>query len=381
MSFGRVYPCLSRHISRFSSVAGCAASRINKNAPFHTSYCSRSLNTSSFLKSGTALTPLGIGVNPKTCGLHTTSISAKEKKYELTQQDREDFADVIENFEHLDEDEAELILEKIAEKRKIDELIQHHNPYSDRERAKLQKVQDDLSERIHIAYKRLGWRIPKEGETLDEFYPELGREYSETIDMIGESNEDDSELIAETIEQIPSSSKKDPVIEMMLTQNFKRVIIFVGSVKHMTKLGSVKSIVAIVAVGNEDGVAGFATAKGSALPKTLEVATKRAFRRILPIPRYQKHTIWHGLRSKYKGTKLIMRPRKQGTGIVAHRTLASLCKLMGITDISINLHGTHNPLNLTRALFHGLLKQRDIETVAKVRGVNMRPLRENIRIL
>uniref|UniRef100_A0A3P9CXW1 Small ribosomal subunit protein uS5m n=1 Tax=Maylandia zebra TaxID=106582 RepID=A0A3P9CXW1_9CICH len=108
-----------------------------------------------------------------------------------------------------------------------------------------------------------------------------------------------------------------------------------------------RSISCLVAVGNGNGA-----------------AKNRAIHYLYYIERYNDHTIYHDIDSKFKRTTLCMKKQSKGYGLHCHRAVITLCKLIGIKDMYCKVEGSVNLLNITRALFTGLASQETHQTLA-----------------
>ena len=52
-----------------------------------------------------------------------------------------------------------------------------------------------------------------------------------------------------------------------------------------------------------------------------------------------------------------MKKMHKGFGLVCHRAIREICKMVGITDIYAKVEGAINIQNITKAFFLGLLNQ------------------------
>ncbi|XP_040906367.1 28S ribosomal protein S5, mitochondrial [Toxotes jaculatrix] len=148
-------------------------------------------------------------------------------------------------------------------------------------------------------------------------------------------------------------------------ENFDSRVIELKSVFNMTaKEGRKRSISALVAVGNGKGAAGFALGKAADRTTALRKAKNRAIHYLYYIDRYNDHTIYHDIQSKFKRTTLRMKKQNKGYGLHCHRAIITLCKLIGIKDMYCKVEGSINYLNITRALFTGLANQQTHQTLA-----------------
>ncbi|XP_030603891.1 small ribosomal subunit protein uS5m [Archocentrus centrarchus] len=148
-------------------------------------------------------------------------------------------------------------------------------------------------------------------------------------------------------------------------EDFDSRVIEVKSVFNMTaKEGRKRSVSCLVAVGNGNGAAGFALGKAADRNTALRKAKNRAIHYLYYIERYNNHTIYHDIESKFKRTTLRMKKQNEGYGLHCHRAVITLCKLIGIKDMYCKVEGSVNLLNITRALFTGLANQETHQTLA-----------------
>lgn len=155
-------------------------------------------------------------------------------------------------------------------------------------------------------------------------------------------------------------------------EDFESRVIEVKSVFNMTaKEGRKRSISCLVAVGNGNGAAGFALGKAPDRSTALRKAKNRAIHYLYYIERYNDHTIYHDIESKFKRTTLRMKKQNKGYGLHCHRAVITLCKLIGIKDMYCKVEGSVNLLNITRALFTGLATQKTHQTLADTKQLHV----------
>ncbi|PWA14042.1 hypothetical protein CCH79_00015828 [Gambusia affinis] len=154
--------------------------------------------------------------------------------------------------------------------------------------------------------------------------------------------------------------------------SFKCPCVDVKSVFNMTaREGRKRSISCLVAVGNGNGVAGFALGKAADRNAALRKAKNRAKRHLYHIERYNNHTIYHDINSRFKRTTLRMKKQNEGYGLRCHRAVITLCKLIGIKDMYCKVDGSVNLLNITRALFTGLASQETHQNLANKKQLHV----------
>ncbi|XP_071336151.1 small ribosomal subunit protein uS5m isoform X2 [Trachinotus anak] len=155
-------------------------------------------------------------------------------------------------------------------------------------------------------------------------------------------------------------------------EDFDSRVIEVKSVFNMTaKEGRKRSISCLVAVGNGNGAAGFALGKAADRNTALRKAKNRAIHYLYYIDRYNNHTIYHDIESKFKRTTLRMKKQNKGYGLHCHRAVITLCKLIGIEDMYCRVEGSINYLNITRALFTGLANQKTHQSLAEEKKLHV----------
>ncbi|XP_007551176.1 small ribosomal subunit protein uS5m [Poecilia formosa] len=155
-------------------------------------------------------------------------------------------------------------------------------------------------------------------------------------------------------------------------EGFDSRVIEVKSVFNMTaKEGRKRSISCLVAVGNGNGVAGFALGKAADRNAALRKAKNRAKRHLYHIERFNNHTIYHDMDSRFKRTTLRMKKQSEGYGLRCHRAVITLCKLIGIKDMYCKVEGSVNLLSITRALFTGLANQETHQKLANKKQLHV----------
>ncbi|XP_037128607.1 28S ribosomal protein S5, mitochondrial isoform X1 [Syngnathus acus] len=165
-------------------------------------------------------------------------------------------------------------------------------------------------------------------------------------------------------------------------EDFDSRVIEVKSVFNMTaKEGRKRSISCLVAVGNGQGAAGFALGKAADRPTALRKAKNRAIHYLYYIERYNNHTIYHDIESKFKRTTLRMKKRNEGYGLHCHRAIITMCKLIGLKDMYCKVEGSVNMLNITRALFAGLAKQETHQMLAEKKQLHVVEFRQERGLL
>ncbi|MDF2954345.1 MAG: Ribosomal protein S5 [Thermodesulfobacterium sp.] len=150
-------------------------------------------------------------------------------------------------------------------------------------------------------------------------------------------------------------------------EEFIEKIIMINRVTKVTKGGKRLRFSALVVVGDGKGKVGFGLGKAPEVPDAIRKAMEKAKKNMIDVP-VVHGTIPHTAMSKFASTKVLLKPAKSGTGVIAGGTVRAIMDAAGITDIVTKCIGSSNPHNLVKATFKALSQLQSIEYVAKKRG-------------
>ncbi|MCD5396534.1 MAG: 30S ribosomal protein S5 [Candidatus Pacebacteria bacterium] len=137
-------------------------------------------------------------------------------------------------------------------------------------------------------------------------------------------------------------------------EQFESQVLEVRRVTKVTAGGKHLRFRAAVVVGNKNGKVGFGVAKGQDVAQAVEKAQRQAMKNVIEIP-IVNDTIPHKVLAKFGAAKVLLRPQRQGRGLVAGGTVRVICQLAGIKNISSKLLGvTRNKINNARATIKAL---------------------------
>jgi len=118
---------------------------------------------------------------------------------------------------------------------------------------------------------------------------------------------------------------------------------------------------AVVVVGNKKGKVGLGVAKGLDVAQAVEKATRRAKKNLIEVP-IVENTISYEVEAKSGPSKVLLKPKKRGEGLVAGGTVRVVCNLAGIKNISSKIVSrSSNKLNNARATIAALSKLKKIK--------------------
>ena len=75
---------------------------------------------------------------------------------------------------------------------------------------------------------------------------------------------------------------------------------------------------------------------------------------------------------EYSAARVMLKPASQGTGVIAGGAVRAVVEAAGVHDILTKVHGSTNPVNVTRATLNALMSLRSVEELSRQRGVKLR---------
>lgn len=192
-----------------------------------------------------------------------------------------------------------------------------------------------------------------DGESSDEESPLPGGRRAEEITQMLQAREDATRPF-ETKADAFGPPKQD--MEEWLSY-FRMKVVDVNRTSRGSPTGGIGRFSALVVVGNGNGVIGLGMGKSTALGEAVKKANRQAMKTLFYVPRYNKATILHPLVAKYGQCKVTMYPRSSGRGAIASNLISDICRLAGIADIGVKVHGTRNVRNTVKALIQGFESQ------------------------
>ena len=149
--------------------------------------------------------------------------------------------------------------------------------------------------------------------------------------------------------------------------NLKDQLISINRVTKVVKGGKNMSFAALVVVGDESGHVGFGTGKAKEVPNAIKKAVESAKNNLIRVPLIEG-TLPHEMTGEYGAGKVLIKPAKEGTGVIAGGAVRAVMQLLGVHNVRTKILGSTNSHSVLRATFNGLTRMKDPVNVARLRG-------------
>ena len=152
------------------------------------------------------------------------------------------------------------------------------------------------------------------------------------------------------------------------------IVISINRVTKLTKGGRHFRFAATVVVGNRKGLVGISTRKANEVSIAVDKAIQAANKNVTRVSLIDNRTIPHEAIGKVGRAQVLVKPAKEGTGIIAGGAARAVLELAGVRDIVAKSLGSNTKVNVAKATLEALKSQRTPAKVAALRGKEVEDL-------
>lgn len=125
----------------------------------------------------------------------------------------------------------------------------------------------------------------------------------------------------------------------------------------------------LVSIGNRRGAGGFGMGKGADSDIALRNAFRDALKNLVYIDLYENAALAHDLKGKHNDCIVYIRATPKSREMVASPLATSIFNSFGIVSCSAKIVGNRQPYAMVRAIYNALSKHKNIDEIAKERGM------------
>ena len=151
-------------------------------------------------------------------------------------------------------------------------------------------------------------------------------------------------------------------------------VVSISRVTKVTKGGRHFRFAATMAVGDGKGLVGIGTGKANEVPEAIKKGIQAANKNLSKVSIVDNRTIPHDAIGECGKARVLIKPAKEGTGVIAGGPVRVVLELAGIKDIVSKSLGSNTKVNMAKATLEALKSERTREHIAELRGKNVEEL-------
>lgn len=129
--------------------------------------------------------------------------------------------------------------------------------------------------------------------------------------------------------------------EEKIVSEFTDKVVEIKRVSKKTKGGNQISFTALVVTGDKKNRVGVGHGRAKSVADAIQKAINRGRKSLIEVP-IINGTIPASIKLKFKGAVILLRPGKEGSGLIAGGPIRSVVELAGIRDVVSKIIGSRN---------------------------------------
>ena len=158
------------------------------------------------------------------------------------------------------------------------------------------------------------------------------------------------------------------------TLELKEKVVTIKRVTKVVKGGRTFRFSALVVVGDGNGHVGVGLGKAMEIPDAIRKGIEDAKKNLIFVERNDADSIYHEFVGTFGSANVLLKPAKEGTGVIAGGPARAVLELAGIRNIRTKSLGSNNKKNVVNATIEGLAALKTPSQVAKLRGKSVEEL-------
>ncbi len=150
---------------------------------------------------------------------------------------------------------------------------------------------------------------------------------------------------------------------------FEEKVLYINRCSKVVKGGRKFSFSALIIVGDGQGHVGFGFAKANEVSDAIRKGSEAARKNVMTFE-MEGTTIPHEVTVDWDGSTVLLKPAKEGTGVIAGSKVRAILELGGVKNVVAKLFGSNNPLNQARATLKALATLKNRQKILAARGLS-----------
>ncbi|GAB4185928.1 MAG: 30S ribosomal protein S5 [Simkaniaceae bacterium] len=164
------------------------------------------------------------------------------------------------------------------------------------------------------------------------------------------------------------ANQKKRVRQEEIGAELEEKVLFINRCSKVLKGGRKFSFSALILVGDGAGHIGVGFAKANEVADAIRKGSEAARKNLVAFE-MEGTTIPHEIEVKCDGARVMLKPAKEGTGVIAGSKVRAVLELGGVKDVVAKSLGCNNPINQVRATVEALMQLRNRQDAFKLRGI------------